>query len=36
MAVSVRHEILPLFVGNDVIMTSFVTVELLNLHIFRT
>ena len=33
MEVSVRHEILPLFFGNDVIMTSSVIVELLNLHI---
>ena len=33
MEVSVRHQILPLFFGNDVIMTSFITVELSNLHI---
>ena len=33
MEVIVRYKILPLFFGNDVIMTSFIIVKLLNLHI---
>ena len=31
MEVSVRHEILPLYFGNDISMTPFVNVELSNL-----
>ena len=33
MEVSVRRQILPLFFGNDVIMMSFIIVELSSLHI---
>ena len=33
MEISVRREILPLYFGNDVIMISFIIVQLLNLRI---
>ena len=33
MEVSVRYQILPLFFGNDVIMTSIIIVKLSNFHI---
>ena len=36
MEISVRHQILPSFFGNDVIMMSFIIVVLSNLHIYRT